>query len=412
MSEATLPRAAATPSAKSPLHTADPAHDTPAAPARPEARKKLFTLLALTVVAAAVGVFAYEHFFASRYVSTENAYTAAEMAQVTPFVGGIVREVRVSDTQAVRRGDVLVVLDDTDARLALEQAEAELGRAQRRVRGYVANDTSLAAQVIARDSDRLRAEAQLASAASDLERAKVDLERREALSDSGSVSADEVTRARNAFQTATAALAAAKAAAAQTTANRAAALGQREANATLIADTTEAANPEVALARAKRDQARVNLERVVVRAPVDGVVARRAVQLGQQVAAGTPLLAIVPMGQVHVDANFKEGQLDKVRIGQPVEVESDLYGRSVVYHGTVQGLSGGTGSAFAAIPAQNATGNWIKVVQRVPVRIALDPKELAQRPLQVGLSMTATVDTRAEARAETSAETSANTSAQ
>ena len=410
MSEATSPRAAATPSAKLPLHTADPAHDTPAAPARPEARKKLFTLLALTVVAAAVGVFAYEHFFASRYVSTENAYTAAEMAQVTPFVGGIVREVRVSDTQAVRRGDVLVVLvvlDDTDARLALEQAEAELGRAQRRVRGYVANDTSLAAQVIARDSDRIRAEAQLASAASDLERAKVDLERREALSDSGSVSADEVTRARNAFQTATAALAAAKAAAAQTTANRAAALGQREANATLIADTTEAANPEVALARAKRDQARVNLERVVVRAPVDGVVARRAVQLGQQVAAGTPLLAIVPMGQVHVDANFKEGQLDKVRIGQPVEVESDLYGRSVVYHGTVQGLSGGTGSAFAAIPAQNATGNWIKVVQRVPVRIALDPKELAQRPLQVGLSMTATVDTRAEARAETSANTSA-----
>ena len=410
MSEATSPRAAATPSAKPPLHTADPAHDVPAAPARPEARKKLFTLLALTVVAAAVGVFAYEHFFASRYVSTENAYTAAEMAQVTPFVGGIVREVRVSDTQAVRRGDVLVVLvvlDDTDARLALEQAEAELGRAQRRVRGYVANDTSLAAQVIARDSDRIRAEAQLASAASDLERAKVDLERREALSDSGSVSADEVTRARNAFQTATAALAAAKAAAAQTTANRAAALGQREANATLIADTTEAANPEVALARAKRDQARVNLERVVVRAPVDGVVARRAVQLGQQVAAGTPLLAIVPMGQVHVDANFKEGQLDKVRIGQPVEVESDLYGRSVVYHGTVQGLSGGTGSAFAAIPAQNATGNWIKVVQRVPVRIALDPKELAQRPLQVGLSMTATVDTRAEARAETSANTSA-----
>jgi len=412
MSEATLPRTAATPSAKPPLHTADPAHDAPAAPARPEARKKLFTLLALTVVAAAVGVFAYEHFFASRYVSTENAYTAAEMAQVTPFVGGIVREVRVSDTQAVRRGDVLVVLDDTDARLALEQAEAELGRAQRRVRGYVANDASLAAQVVARDSDRIRAEAQLASAASDLERAKVDLERREALSDSGSVSADEVTRARNAFQTASAALAAAKAAAAQTTANRVAALGQREANATLIADTTEAANPEVALARAKRDQARVNLERVVVRAPVDGVVARRAVQLGQQVAAGTPLLAIVPMGQVHVDANFKEGQLDKVRIGQPVEVESDLYGRSVVYHGTVQGLSGGTGSAFAAIPAQNATGNWIKVVQRVPVRIALDPKELAQRPLQVGLSMTATVDTRAEARGGQRAEARADTGAQ
>ncbi len=379
------------------LHAVDaPAHARAAAPARPEARKKLFTLLALTVVAGAVGVFAYEHFIASHYVSTDNAYTAAETAQVTPFVGGIVREVRVSDTQAVKRGDVLVVLDETDARLALDQAEAELGRAQRRVRGYVANDASLAAQIVARDSDRVRAEAQLASAAADLERARVDLQRREALADSGSVSADEITRARNAFQTASAALAAAKAAAAQSTANRVAAVGQREANATLIAGVNEDGNPEVALARARRDQARVNLERMVVRAPVDGVVARRAVQLGQQVAAGSPLLSIVPIGQVHVDANFKEGQLDKVRIGQPVEIESDLYGSRVVYHGTVQGLSGGTGSAFAAIPAQNATGNWIKVVQRVPVRIALDPRELAERPLQVGLSMTATVDTRAQ----------------
>ncbi|HEY1394929.1 HlyD family secretion protein [Roseateles sp.] len=381
------------------LHAVDPpAHAGPAAaaPARPETRRKLFTLLALTVVAAAVGVFAYEHFFASRYVSTDNAYTAAETAQVTPFVGGIVRDVRVADTQAVKRGDVLVVLDDTDARLALDQAEAELGRAQRRVRGYVANDASLAAQISARDSDRTRAEAQLASAAADLDRARVDLQRREALADSGSVSADEITRARNAFQTASAALAAAKAAAAQTAANRVAAVGQREANATLIAGANEDTNPEVALARARRDQARVNLERMIVRAPVDGVVARRAVQLGQQVAAGSPLLSIVPIGQVHVDANFKEGQLDKVRIGQRVEIESDLYGRAVVYHGTVQGLSGGTGSAFAAIPAQNATGNWIKVVQRVPVRIALDPRELAERPLQVGLSMSATVDTRAE----------------
>ncbi|WP_431263332.1 HlyD family efflux transporter periplasmic adaptor subunit [Roseateles chitinivorans] len=379
------------------LHAVDaPVHAPAAAPARPEARKKLFTLLALTVVAGAVGVFAYEHFIASHYVSTDNAYTAAETAQVTPFVGGIVREVRVADTQAVKRGDVLVVLDETDARLALEQAEAELGRAQRRVRGYVANDASLAAQIVARDADRVRAEAQLASAAADLERARVDLQRREALADTGSVSADEITRARNAFQTASAALAAAKAASAQSTANRVAAAGQREANATLIAGVDEEANPEVALARARRDQARVNLERMVVRAPVDGVVARRAVQLGQQVAAGSPLLSIVPTGQVHVDANFKEGQLDKVRIGQPVEIESDLYGSRVVYHGTVQGLSGGTGSAFAAIPAQNATGNWIKVVQRVPVRIALDPRELAERPLQVGLSMTATVDTRAQ----------------
>ena len=357
-------------------------------------RKKMFTLLAVVVAAGGAGAWAWEHFHASRYVATDNAYTATETAQVTPAVGGIVREVRVADTEAVHRGDVLVVLDDTDARLALAQAEAELGRAQRRVRGYVANDESLAAQVAARDSEREKASAQVEAANADFVRAKIDLDRREALADTGSVSGDEVTRARAAFENARATLAAARAAATQSGANRAAAAGQREMNATLIAGTTEDANPEVALARARRDQARVNLERTVIHAPVDGVVAKRSVQLGQQVQPGAPLLSVVPVGQVHVDANFKEVQLAKVRIGQPVEIESDVYGRGVVYHGTVEGLSGGSGSAFATIPAQNATGNWIKVVQRVPVRIALDPRELAARPLQVGLSMTATIDTR------------------
>ena len=150
------------------------------------------------------------------------------------------------------------------------------------------------------------------------------------------------------------------------------------------------------LARARRDQAQVNLERTIIRAPVDGVVAKRSVQVGQQIQAGTPVLAIVPMAEVHVDANFKEGQLERVRIGQPVEVTSDLYGSSVKYRGTVVGLSGGTGSTFAAIPAQNATGNWIKVVQRVPVRIGLDAADLQANPLQVGLSMEATIDTRSD----------------
>jgi membrane fusion protein, multidrug efflux system len=176
----------------------------------------------------------------------------------------------------------------------------------------------------------------------------------------------------------------------------AAAAGSRAANAALIADTTEHTNPEVALARAQRDQALVNLDRTVIRASTAGVIARRSVQVGQQVQAGAPLLWIVPLQQVHVDANFKEVQLERVRIGQPVEVRSDLYGRSVSYRGTVAGLAGGTGSTFAAIPAQNATGNWIKVVQRVPVRIELDADELAARPLQVGLSMTATIDTRSD----------------
>ena len=358
-------------------------------------RKRLFLLLGGVVLKAAVGYGIYAYGYAARYVSTDNAYTGAETAQVTPAIGGIVREVRVTDTQAVKQGDVVVVIDDTDARLALDQAEAELGRAVRRVRGYVANDQSLAAQIAARSSDEKRAAAQVESAIADYDRAELDLMRRQALVTSGSVSGDELTKARNAFETAKANLAAAYAQAAQSRANRTAAIGSREANAVLIANATEETNPEVALARAKRDQAKVNLERTVIRAPVDGVVAKRSVQVGQQVKEGTALLSVVPLAQVHVDANFKEGQLDHVRIGQPVRVTSDLYGRKVAYRGTVTGLAGGTGSTFATIPAQNATGNWIKVVQRVPVRIALDEADLAAHPLQVGLSMLVTVDTKA-----------------
>jgi membrane fusion protein, multidrug efflux system len=343
-------------------------------------RKRALKILGATVLTLGSGYWSYSHFYASKFISTDNAYTAAETAQVTPSVGGIVHEVRVTDTSYVHKGDVLVVLDDTDARLALDQAEAELGRAQRRVRGYVANDASLAAQLAARASDEKRAIA-------DLERATIDLNRRENLAESGSVSGDELTRARNSFESAKAALA-------QARSNYTAAIGSRNANAVLIENTTEDTNPEVALARARRDQARVNLDRTIIRAPVDGVVAKRSVQVGQQIQAGSPVLAIVPLGEVHVDANFKEGQLQRVRIGQPVEVTSDLYGSSKTYHGVVVGLSGGTGSTFAAIPAQNATGNWIKVVQRVPVRIRLDATELRASPLQVGLSMEATIDTR------------------
>jgi membrane fusion protein (multidrug efflux system) len=345
-------------------------------------RKRRLLILGAVLLKIGVGYASYDHFYASHFISTDNAYTAAETAQVTPSVGGIVREVRVTDTSYVQRGDVLVVLDDVDARLALAQAEAELGRAQRRVRGYVANDSSLAAQQAARAADEKRA-------LSDLTRAKIDLDRREALAESGSVSGDELTKARNAFESARAALA-------QARSNYSAAVGARSANAVLIDDTTENTNPEVMLALARRDQAQVNLDRTVIRAPVAGVVAKRSVQVGQQIQPGSPILAIVPVAEVHVDANFKEGQLERVRIGQPVEVKSDLYGSAVTYHGVVVGLSGGTGSTFAAIPAQNATGNWIKVVQRVPVRIRLDAAELQARPLQVGLSMEATIDTRSK----------------
>jgi len=357
-------------------------------------RNKLLLALGGVVGTAAVLSTAYWYLYGSHFVSTDNAYAAVEIAQVTPSVGGTISEVRVTDTQSVKKGDVLVVIDPTDAKLALAQAEADLGSAIRRVRGYVANDSGLIAQIAARAADEKRAAAQLVSAEADFERASIDLQRREALSASGSVSGDELTRAQNAFAAAKANLTVAQAATAQAKANRDAAIGSKEVNAALIADTTEDTNPEVALARARRDQASVDLERTIIRAPVDGVVAKRQVQLGQRVQAGTPLLAVVPVQEMHVDANFKEVQLEKVRAGQPVTLTADIYGSSVSYKGTVEGFSGGSGAAFAAIPAQNATGNWIKVVQRVPVRIKLDPEQLAANPLKVGLSMTARIDTR------------------
>ena len=357
-------------------------------------RKKLFVALAAAVGTTVVVSATYWFAYAAHFVSTDNAYAAVEIAQVTPSICGTISEVRVTDTQSVKQGDVLVVIDPTDATLALAQAEADLGSAIRRVRGYVANDGGLAAQIAAREADEKRAAAQLAGAEADFERAKIDLQRREALSASGSVSGDELTRAQNSFASAKANLTVAQAATSQARANREAAIGSKGVNSALIANTTEETNPEVALARARRDQAAIDLQRTVVRAPVDGVVAKRQVQLGQRVQSGTPLLAVVPVQQMHVDANFKEGQLENVRAGQTVTLHADLYGGSVTYHGTVEGFSGGSGAAFAAIPAQNATGNWIKVVQRVPVRIKLDPAELQAKPLKVGLSMSARIDTR------------------
>ena len=286
----------------------------------------------------------------------------------------------------------MVRLDDTDARLTLARAEAELATTERRIRGLVATDSGLGAQVAARAADETRADAQLAVARGDLSRARIDLDRREALAASGSVSGDELTSARNAYSTALARLKDADAGRAQATANRTAAIGSRDANRALIDRAAPEDNPEVLAARAARDQARVDLDRTVIRAPVDGVVSRRQVQVGQRVQAGASLMVVVPVNAVYVDANFKEGQLRKVKRGQPVTLTSDLYGSDVEYRGTVVGFSGGTGSAFAVVPAQNATGNWIKVVQRLPVRIRLDPRQLTEHPLRVGLSMTADID--------------------
>lgn len=361
-------------------------------------RNKRLLALGGVVVVVAAATTAYWTLYASHFVSTDNAYAAVEVAQVTPAIAGTIAEVKVKDTQAVKQGDVLVTIDPTDAQLALAQAEAELGRAIRRVRAYVANDNGLAAQVNARIAEEKRAEAQLSAAQADFERAQIDLKRRQALLASGSVSGDELTRAQNAHLAAQAQLASAKAAIVQASANRVAAQGAREANAALIDQAGEDSNPEIVLARAKRDQAKVDLERTVIRAPLDGVVAKRQVQIGQRVSAGAPLLSLVPVQDMYVNANFKEGQLQKVRPGQTATVTADLYGSSVTYHGVVEGLAGGSGSAFAAIPAQNATGNWIKVVQRLPLRIRLDAKELEAHPLKVGLSMTVKIDTRSGAQ--------------
>jgi membrane fusion protein (multidrug efflux system) len=355
-------------------------------------RKQLFVGLAGAVAAVLAGGFAYETVVAARHVTTNNAYVGADTAEVTPLVGGPVAQVLVEDTQSVKRGDILVRLDDTDARLALARAEANLADTERRVRGIVATGADLQSQIAARTADQAQAAARVASAKADLEKARIDLERRQALAASGSVSGDELTTARTASDTATANLQAAQAAQALAAANHASAESAHQANAVLTEGAAVDENPEVLAARAARDQAKVDLERTVIRAPVDGVVSRRQVQVGQRVQAGATLMWVVPVRQAYVDANFKEGQLAKVRPGDPATLEADLYGGKVKYHGRVAGFSGGTGAAFALIPAQNATGNWIKVVQRLPVRIALDPGELAAHPLRVGLSMNVDVD--------------------
>jgi membrane fusion protein (multidrug efflux system) len=368
----------------------------PAAPTRAARRAGLRPKLFLALFGGALvlggSVYAYDVLILARHATTNNAYVGADIADVTPLVSGPVRQVLVSDTQYVRHGDVLVTLDDTDARIALARAQAELEQTRRRIEGLHATATELNAQIAARIAEQARMAAALAAAQGDLTRARLDLARRQALAGSGSVSGEEVSTARNAFITAQANLRSAEASLALAHANREAARGAERANSDLIADTSLDTNPDVTAARATRDQARVDLDRTVIRAPIDGVVSRRDVQVGQSVEKGRTLLEIAPIQQAYVDANFKEGQLARVRPGQTVTLTSDLYGSNVVYHGRVAGFSGGTGEAFAMIPAQNATGNWIKVVQRLPVRIALDPGELAAHPLRVGLSMYADID--------------------
>ncbi len=362
---------------------AEPSKQAPPAAKPPqkasgERRRRLFTILGLAIAIVALLYGAYWMLVGSRHVETDDAYVQASTAQVTALVSGALTSVPVNETQPVKKGQVLATIEDDDFRLAVDRARADLDQAERRVRQYFANDKALAAQTDARNSDIARAQ-------SELRRAEVEYNRRRNLAGAGAVSGDELTAAETTRATAQAALALAKA-------NAVAASQQRVAASVLIEGSDVAGNPEVVNAKARLAQAELDLGRTVVKAPVDGVVTRSTIEVGQKVAAGAPLMNIVPVQNAYVDANFKEVQLRKVRVGQPVTLTSDLYGSGVKFHGKVVGFSGGTGSAFAVIPAQNATGNWIKVVQRVPVRIALDPKELAQHPLRVGLSMKADID--------------------
>lgn len=334
----------------------------------PQSRRTL-TIGLMAAVAAAVAAIAWsspqvlgigwhaEH--------TEDAYVEGNLVQVTPQVAGTVTRIAADNTDFVRAGDVLVQLNQVDARLAQDRAEAALAKSARQVRAQFAGVEQLRATVIQRESD--------------LARAGSDLERRRQLAGTGAVSGEDIRHAEDAVAGARAALSAAR--------------RQVGAALALVDGTTVENHPDVAAAIAQVRDASLHLARTTLAAPVGGIVARRNVQIGQRVAQGAPLITIVPLDQMWVTANLKETQLKDVRIGQPVAVTADVYGSDVVFHGRVLGQEAGTGAAFAAVPAQNATGNWIKVVQRVPVRIALDPQELARHPLRLGLSMKVAIDT-------------------
>ncbi|ODU79758.1 EmrA/EmrK family multidrug efflux transporter periplasmic adaptor subunit [Novosphingobium sp. SCN 63-17] len=369
-----------------------PAVDPALTQSRKAARKRWLVRLAviLAVIGLAWGV--WYVLVARNFVSTDNAYVNAQSAQVTPLVAGSATEVVVRDTQQVKAGDVLVRLDQADAKIALAQAEADLAAARRRFRQTVANTSALAAQVDSSGAGLAQAQARYRTAQAEYDKARIDLQRRESVAASGAVSGEELTQARKAFITTLAALDAARGAINEASSSRRAAQGQLAANTALVSGLSENTDPAVLAAMARRDAAQLDLDRTEIRAPIDGVVSKLQVQIGQRLNPGQIVMAVVPLADVYVEANFKENQLRRVRIGMPAELTADLYGSSVTYRGKVVGFSGGTGASMAVIPAQNATGNWIKVVQRLPVRVELDPADLKRHPLRVGLSMEVEID--------------------
>ncbi|MDE0877872.1 MAG: efflux RND transporter periplasmic adaptor subunit [Sphingomonas bacterium] len=350
--------------ASDPAPAAPPA--TEAAPAgKPQLRRRLLTILAVAV-GIAVAVWAVFHFvLATPEEETDDAYVAGDVVQITARDPGTITALHADNTQSVKAGDLLVELDPLTADVALQSAAAELARAVRATRANFSTvDTA--------DAAVMQARAQLSAA-------RNDYQRRRGAAAEGAVSGEELAHAGDALRIA------------QT--NLTAAQSQRTQARSAVAGTDIATNPEVIAAAAAYRRAAITKSHMRIVAPIDGVIGQRTAQVGQQIQAGAPLMAVVPLTRLWVDANFRETQLKDLRIGQPATVVADMYGGDVIYHGKVAGLGAGSGNAFALLPPQNASGNWIKIVQRVPVRIALETKELIANPLRVGLSVAATVDT-------------------
>jgi len=335
---------------------------SPAGAHRPNNRRRWLIILGAVVLVGAIVYALYWFLYASHFESTDDAYVNGDIVAVTARDSGSVIGLYADNTQEVRRGQLLIDLDPIKAQVALDAAKADLARTVRSTRTDFSKVNT--------------ARAQLQSARVTLSTAQSDFRRRASAGDS--VSREEVSHARDAVTAAEAAESAAESNLAQALAT--------------VQGTEIHTNPDVLASITRLRQAAITLAHMYIHAPIDGVIAQRNVQIGQQIAAGTPLMAVVPLSDVWVDANFKEGQLVDMRVGQPVTVTADIYGGGVTYHGRVQGLGAGTGSAFALLPPQNATGNWIKIVQRVPVRIELDAKDLHDHPLRVGLSVNVSVD--------------------
>jgi membrane fusion protein (multidrug efflux system) len=329
-------------------------------------RGRWLVYVTLGFVVIAIVATTYWFLYARNYEGTDDAYVAGDLVTVMPQVSGTVISIDADETDLVRAGQELVRLDDADAVIALREAEAQLARTVRQVRTVYANRDELEAVVAQRRGE--------------LNKAQSDVDRRKDLVASGAVSTEELAHVRETLNMARDALTAAE--------------KNLAASIALIGQTDVTNNPDVQAAAAQVQRAYLALQRTRILAPVSGYAARRGVQLGERIAPGTALLSIVPLDRIRVDANFKEVQLTNMRIGQKAEVTADVYGSRIKFDGTIEGLGMGTGSAFALLPAQNATGNWIKVVQRVPVRIALDPRQIEEHPLRIGLSTRVEVDVR------------------